>query len=108
RLLILLDHDRVLAVLAGVVHRSPHPTLGFLEREAVPLLHQRSGRSGIVEPPMHRHGVAGLESAQADLWTIRHAENPTSSGPQPGATFSLPTGYTTRCTAVSRGRDRGR
>ena len=80
RLLVALDDDRELAVLAGVVHRPQRPGLGLLEREALALLHQRLRRLGVVEPAVDRGGVSRLEPPQADLRPIRHGENPS---PQP-------------------------
>src|SRR6185312_9337654 len=73
RLRVALDHDRVLAVLAGVVHRPLRPSFGLLEREAAPLLHQRGGRLRVVEPAVHRRRVPGLEAPQTDFWSIAHA-----------------------------------
>ena len=75
-LLVALDEDRVLAVLAAVVHRPRHPALGVLEREPVALLHQRPRRRRVVEPAVDGGGVAGLEPPQADLSSLRHGENP--------------------------------
>ena len=72
-LVVALDDDRVLAVLARVAHRPPDPGFGFLQREAVALLHQRLRRLRVVEPAMHRRGIAGLEGAQADFGSVGHA-----------------------------------
>src|SRR5262249_38196036 len=77
RLLVTLDDDRELAVLARLAGRPARPAFSLLEREAVALLHQRLGRLGVVEPAVHGRRVARLERAQTDLRPIAHDRNPT-------------------------------
>ena len=79
RLGVPLDEDRVLAVLARVVHRPSDPVLGFLGREALPLDDQGPGRPLVVEPAVDGGGVAGLEAPQADLGGLAHRVRPRGS-----------------------------
>src|SRR6185369_17757533 len=81
RLFVALDDDRELAVLTGIVDRPPRPRFGLLERELVPLLHQRSDRRRVVEPAMDGGCVALFERTQADCGAVgAHVRNPNQSG----------------------------